>query len=926
MYGYGKKKIIMVVMMIAVLFMAVGYALLSTSLNISGISDLTGNWNVKITDVDYEVTGKAYNISEPTYTDTTVRFNVGVKVPGDKMTFTVTVQNFGNIDALLTSIDASASGTETIIYGINGINNQELLKKGESKTFTVTTYFDINVTELPTLTTKDLTVKLNYVQYDEQTIESIPPEITDTTTQYGIMYVSNGGKGSMKGTICTVGQPCTLANNTFVKNGFGFKGWSTTPTGEVEYTNGESVTDLTTKGKTQVLYALWTESPKIESISFDLFKEENGNYVNYYEGDKNTSYTGKDTFYIKFPGDAIIDIYSLKVQFSEPIELMKTKPKTNLSISYIYSPVGGISTGKLQLPIEMEGIDTNMSVQSTDGLIWNSTSTNSLSKQPVPNLLKFLSNTLGTVEGIGKSKDQYQLLTPEYISDKVVFGNNTFYFVYPTYKTDKVKVTFVNTAKNNAVIESFYVPLGSQVPNPDEVPQIGYIFKRWCADATCSKGEDFDFSTILERDITIYGQYDKTEMDDRWYINYKDNPNTPEVEPYELCHPIELKSLAALSSDTNNFEGKTISLVCDVDLSGIDWSSYSFDFNGTFDGNYHTISNLSINETDDVNTGFFRLLSGATIKNIRFKNASVTAANSAQGVGVMAGKATNNSVISRVSVENSNLTTMQFGGAIVGFTTDSTIMQSEVIYSGTGSSSITTTGTTGSDVGSITAYATGSVILKDLYSNSAIKSGDIAPDAGGILGNYVNSNSNKFAMSNVIFTGTVKTGSSSYSQPSGEIYGRLGTGGKSGCILGFIACNFDDSYSSSFDKSTWLYDSTVLNMNHNKGTGKNTSWLKNPSNFNQTDWSYWSFTTNQYPRLKWVSNLYKVTFDLQGGTGLISNTRNVIYNESYGTLPIPSKEGYTFAGWYTALTGGTQVTSTTLVTTGGNHTLYARWI
>ena len=114
----------MVVMMAAVLFMAVGYALLSSTLNISGISDLTGSWGVKITDVSYQATGKAYNISEPTYTDTTVKFNVGVKVPGDKMTFTVTVQNFGNIDALLMNIDASASGTESIIYSINGINNK----------------------------------------------------------------------------------------------------------------------------------------------------------------------------------------------------------------------------------------------------------------------------------------------------------------------------------------------------------------------------------------------------------------------------------------------------------------------------------------------------------------------------------------------------------------------------------------------------------------------------------------------------------------------------------------------------------------------------------------------------------------------------------------------------------------------------------
>ena len=177
MYGYRKKNIIMVVMIVAVLLMAVGYALLSTTFNISGTSDLTGSWGVKITNVTYQAVGKAYNISDPTFTDTTVKFNVGVKVPGDKMTFSVTVQNFGNIDALLMDIDANAVGTESIIYNIDGINSQEILSAGQSKTFTVSTYFDINATELPTITTKDLTVKLNYVQYDEQILNPIPPVV-----------------------------------------------------------------------------------------------------------------------------------------------------------------------------------------------------------------------------------------------------------------------------------------------------------------------------------------------------------------------------------------------------------------------------------------------------------------------------------------------------------------------------------------------------------------------------------------------------------------------------------------------------------------------------------------------------------------------------------------------------------------------------
>lgn len=42
--------------------------------------------------------------------------------------------------------------------------------------------------------------------------------------------------------------------------------------------------------------------------------------------------------------------------------------------------------------------------------------------------------------------------------------------------------------------------------------------------------------------------------------------------------------------------------------------------------------------------------------------------------------------------------------------------------------------------------------------------------------------------------------------------------------------------------------------------------------------------------------LYMVTFDSNGGT-LTDNTKYVAYNEPYGTLPTPTKEGYSFVGW-----------------------------
>ncbi len=73
-----------------------------------------------------------------------------------------------------------------------------------------------------------------------------------------------------------------------------------------------------------------------------------------------------------------------------------------------------------------------------------------------------------------------------------------------------------------------------------------------------------------------------------------------------------------------------------------------------------------------------------------------------------------------------------------------------------------------------------------------------------------------------------------------------------------------------------------------------------------------------------VAQRLNVTFD--PGIGNASFTaKDVMGNEAYGNLPTASHASYTFAGWWTDATAGTQVLSTTTVAVQNNHTLYARW-
>ena len=74
---------------------------------------------------------------------------------------------------------------------------------------------------------------------------------------------------------------------------------------------------------------------------------------------------------------------------------------------------------------------------------------------------------------------------------------------------------------------------------------------------------------------------------------------------------------------------------------------------------------------------------------------------------------------------------------------------------------------------------------------------------------------------------------------------------------------------------------------------------------------------------KWSANKYTVSFDSQGGSSCSAITPT--YGSTYGTLPTPTRAGYTFNGWYTAKTGGTKITSSSTMSTASGHTLYAQW-
>ena len=70
--------------------------------------------------------------------------------------------------------------------------------------------------------------------------------------------------------------------------------------------------------------------------------------------------------------------------------------------------------------------------------------------------------------------------------------------------------------------------------------------------------------------------------------------------------------------------------------------------------------------------------------------------------------------------------------------------------------------------------------------------------------------------------------------------------------------------------------------------------------------------------------VWTVTFNLNGADAQDGTSpRSITDAAAIGTLPAPTRDGYTFAGWWTEASGGTEVTATTTV--AADMTLFAHW-
>ena len=104
------------------------------------------------------------------------------------------------------------------------------------------------------------------VYTDGETVQNLTADDNGVVTLYAVWQVhtynvtfdANSGTGTMTDQAFVYDIPQALTANTFTKEGYMFKGWSTTPNGQAAYTDREAVQNLTADDNGMVtLYAVW---------------------------------------------------------------------------------------------------------------------------------------------------------------------------------------------------------------------------------------------------------------------------------------------------------------------------------------------------------------------------------------------------------------------------------------------------------------------------------------------------------------------------------------------------------------------------------------------------------------------------------------------------------------------------------------------
>ena len=440
------------------------------------------------------------------------------------------------------------------------------------------------------------------------------------------------------------------------------------------------------------------------------------------------------------------------------------------------------------------------------------------------------------------------------------------------------------------------------------------------------------------------------------------------------------------------FFGATVLLDSDINFGeelsqqfkpiGNDWNIY---FNGTFDGQGHTISNLAIDSSLQ-RTGLFGFSRGLTIQNVVIDNTcSILVPNSYYNTYYAGGFLGYGHMVEHPCIiENSvNMVDITLSGHIEGRSYFGGF--AGIMYSPSYKSSIKNCANYGSikildsahvtlpTIGGIVGMASGGSSPNELTIQNCLNYGAIefygTLISDSVIGGIVGDSSSSLIENCVFFGGITTNGI------AGSIGNLIGKASSTDVthsfwiteneynLYGLGDLTFDyvssltsadlsfvdelSDYSSSKSWSCWVFNKNQVSVTFriNKRGGFTTNaqiiLLANPVESDGLTFSGWfndSLLTNSFIETEINSNTtlygmlcesgYTVSLNVNGGDASSlprSHPMAIECNGVYGTLPIPTRTEHKFVGWFTRREGGYMVKSGSQVTSGAGNMLYAQW-
>ena len=188
------------------------------------------------------------------------------------------------------------------------------------------------------------------------------------------------------------------------------------------------------------------------------------------------------------------------------------------------------------------------------------------------------------------------------------------------------------------------------------------------------------FTVLATQDTVEYdskdNQYDKdAEYDlDVWTGELKAPEAADADGVYHITSAAELVYVMQNSTPVSAYYNKPLALDINIDLNGRSVKGFNnFDlFCNSFDGQGHTISNFTMENTTEYYTGLFGYVGyGGSVKNLTVKNATIVGQKM---VGVIAGAVEEDCSVTNCHVEDCTVVAnVKKAGAVVGYTSKATV-------------------------------------------------------------------------------------------------------------------------------------------------------------------------------------------------------------------------------------------------------------